>query len=177
MATIYTRGGDDGTTSLAGGDRIAKDAPAIELLGALDEANSLIGLARVNVVGSDVDDALAFVQQRLLNCGAAVAGASGVGVAAEDVTALEAAIDRFASKAGGFAGFVLPGCDEASARLHVARTVIRRAERAAARANAAVPLPPNVLPFLNRAGDLLYVAARYAGAGNECRWDPDAPRP
>lgn len=177
MASIYTRDGDDGTTSLTGGARVLKDDPAIEFLGALDEANSLIGLARVDVVGSDVDDVLAFVQQRLLNCGAAVAGASGDLVAPEDVTALEAAIDRFTAKVGGFGGFVLPGCDEASARLHVARAAMRRAERAAVRAHGADPLPANVLPFLNRASDLLYVTARYSGAGNECRWDPDAPRP
>ena len=177
MASIYTRGGDDGTTSLAGGARVRKDDPAIELLGALDEANSLIGLARVGVVGSDIDDVLGFVQQRLLNIGAAVAGGTGVLVSAEDVTALEAAIDRFTTKMGGFEGFVLPGCDEASARLHVARAVLRRAERAAVRARQEDLVPANVLPFLNRASDLLYVTARQAGAGNDCRWDPDAPRP
>lgn len=177
MASIYTRDGDDGTTSLAGGARVRKDDPGVELLGALDEANSLIGLARLDVVDSDVDDVLGFIQQRLLNCGAEVAGASGVGVAAEDVTALEAAIDRFTAKVGGFGSFVLPGCDQASARLHVARAVMRRAERAAVRACEVAPLPANVLPFLNRASDLLYVTARHAGAGNECRWDPDAPRP
>ncbi len=174
MADIYTRTGDDGTTFLPGAGRVAKDDPRIELLGALDEANSLVGLARVDIVGSDVDDVLAFVQQRLLNCGAVVAGSSAAPVSAEDVTALEAAIDRFTAKTGGFEGFVLPGCDEGSARLHVARAVMRRAERAAVRAG---DIDAQVLAFLNRASDLLYATARYSGAGNECRRDPAAPRP
>lgn len=173
MASIYTRRGDDGTTSVTGGDRVRKDDPRIELLGALDEANALIGLARVDVVDSDVEDVLEFVQHRLLNCGAMAAGSMGAPLSADDVTALEQAIDRFTSKVGGFEGFVLPGCDEASARLHVARTTMRRAERAAVGAGA----DPLVLAFLNRSSDLLYATARYTGAGNECRWDPKLPRP
>jgi cob(I)alamin adenosyltransferase len=174
MSSIYTRSGDDGTTSLVGAERLRKDDPRIELLGSLDEANSLIGLARVDIVGSDVDDVLGFVQNRLLNCGAIVAGSSSATVSAEDVTALEAAIDRFTAKAGGFEGFVIPGCDEGSARLHVARAAMRRAERSAVHAG---DVDPQVLAFLNRASDLLYVTARYTGAGNECRWDPEMPRP
>jgi cob(I)alamin adenosyltransferase len=174
MAHIYTRAGDDGSTSLLGTERIAKDDPRIELLGALDEANSLIGLARADVIGSDVDRVLEFVQQRLVNCGAIVAGSKKATITSEDVSSLEAAIDRFEAQAGAFAGFVLPGCDRTSAPLHVARAVTRRAERAAVRAGG---LRPEVLAFLNRASDLLYVAARYTGAGGECRWDPEAPRP
>lgn len=173
MASIYTRRGDDGTTSLAGGERTRKDDPRIELLGALDEANSLIGLARVDVVDSDVDDVLEFVQHRLLNCGAVCAGSTAAPLSEDDIAALEHAIDRFTAKAGGFEGFVLPGCDEASARLHVARAVMRRTERAAVTANA----DQLVLTFLNRASDLIYVTARYSGAGNECRWDPELKRP
>jgi len=173
MTSLYSRTGDDGTTSLSGGGRVGKDDPRIELLGALDEANSLVGLARVDVVDSDVDDVLEFVQHRLLNCGAVVAGSSSAPVSPEDAAALESAIDRFSAKVGGFSGFVLPGCDEASARLHVARAVMRRAERAAVRASADAA----VLAFLNRASDLLYAVARYTGSGNECRWKADLPRP
>jgi cob(I)alamin adenosyltransferase len=95
----------------------------------------------------------------------------------EDVAALESAIDRFTDRLGGFRGFMLPGCDETSARLHVARTVVRRAERAAARLDSREPVDPQVLAFLNRASDLLYAAARFSGAGNECPWRPDAERP
>lgn len=178
---IYTRHGDDGTTSLADGTRVRKDDDAIEFFGTLDEANSHIGLARVHVVDSDLDAVLAFVQHRLFNCAACAATAQptqGVPkVDAADVAALEAAIDRYVEHNKGLAGFMLPGCDEASARLHVARTVLRRAERRAVTLAAGAPVPPEVLAFLNRAGDLLYVAARYVGAGGECPWQPDAPRP
>jgi cob(I)alamin adenosyltransferase len=177
MTRIYTRTGDDGNTSLVQGGRLRKDDPRVELLGSLDEANALIGLARADVVDSNADAILGFLQQRLLNVGALVAGADGVGVDADDVTALEAAIDRLSAKTGGFSGFVLPGGDEASARLQVARAVVRRAERAAVGVSSATPLPAPVLAFLNRAGDLLYAAARYVASGNESHWDPQAPRP
>jgi cob(I)alamin adenosyltransferase len=179
---IYTRSGDDGTTSLPDGTRARKSDPRIELFGALDEANCLIGLARVNVVDSDVDTVLEFLQHRLFNCAACVTsgGKPSAGmpsVTPEDISALESAIDRFTERIGGFRGFMLPGCDETSARLHVARAVLRRAERAAAALADAEPVEPNVLAFLNRASDLLYAAARFSGAGNECAWRPEAHRP
>jgi ATP:cob(I)alamin adenosyltransferase len=92
---IYTRTGDDGTTSLPGGARVPKTDPLIEAFGALDEANSHIGLARLDVADSELDRVLGFVQQRLFNCAAALGGAT-VGVDPEDVMALERSIDRFA---------------------------------------------------------------------------------
>jgi cob(I)alamin adenosyltransferase len=181
MAKIYTRAGDGGQTSLPNGTKVRKDDPRIDLFGTLDEANCLIGLARVNVVDSNVDAVLEFLQHRLFNCSACLSTgqqpAAMPAITPEDVAALESAIDRFTERVGGFHGFTLPGCDETSARLHVARTVVRRAERAAARLAAAEPVDANVLAFLNRAGDLLYAAARFSGAGNECAWRPDAARP
>lgn len=181
MPGIYTRGGDGGTTSLVGGDRVPKSDPRIELLGTLDEVNCLIGLARVNVVESDLDRVLEFLQQRLFNCSACLAAkqpaASMPSVDAEDVAALESAIDRYSERVGAFTGFTLPGCDETSARLHVARAVMRRAERAAVRLHADEPLQPELLAFINRASDLLYAAARLVGGGNECAWHADAERP
>ena len=181
MAKIYTRSGDGGNTSLPDGTRVGKDDPRIDLFGTLDEANCLVGLARVNVVDSNVDAVLEFIQHRLFNCSACLTTGQQPGnmpaITAEDVAALESAIDRFTDRLGGFHGFVLPGCDETSARLHVARTVVRRAERAAARLAVSEPIDPQVLAFLNRASDLLYAAARFSGAGNECAWRPDAERP
>lgn len=181
MVKIYTRSGDEGTTSLPDGTRVRKDDVRIELFGALDEANCLIGLARVNVVDSSVDAVLEFLQHRLFNCSSCLAMGKPAGnmplVTAEDVAALESAIDSFTERMGGFRGFMLPGCDETSARLHVARAVLRRAERIAIRAAADTPVDATVLAFLNRASDLLYAAARFSGAGNECAWRPDAARP
>jgi cob(I)alamin adenosyltransferase len=181
MANIYTRTGDAGATSLPDGTRVRKDDPRIELFGALDEANCLIGLARVDIIDSDVDKLLEFLQHRLFNCSACLAlgqpSAAMPSVSQDDVDALEQAIDRFTERVGGFHGFTLPGCDETSARLHVARAVVRRAERVAAAIAAEDPSQAIVLAFLNRASDMLYAAARFAGAGNECAWQPDAVRP
>lgn len=181
MVKVYTRTGDEGVTSLADGTRVPKDDSRIEMFGAIDEANCLIGLARVNVVDSDIDHVLEFVQHRLFNCSACLSTAQPTTemprVTPEDTAALEAAIDRYTDRMGGFRGFMLPGCDETSARLHVARAVMRRAERAAAHLAGTENIDGDVLAFLNRASDLLYTAARFVGAGNECVWKPEAERP
>jgi len=181
MSDIYTRTGDTGSTSIVGGGRVLKSDPHIEFYGALDEANCLIGFARSHVLDSGLDSALEFLQHRLFNCGACALGpkpAPGAPrVDAADTAALEAAIDHYSDRVGGFEGFVLPGCDEASARLHLARTAVRRAEREAVRVSASEPVDPEALAFLNRTSDLLYVAARWIGAGSECAWRPDVEPP
>jgi len=181
MSDIYTRTGDTGSTSIVGGGRVLKSDPHVEFYGALDEANCLIGFARSHVLDSGLDSALEFLQHRLFNCAACALGpkppSGSPQVDAADVAALEATIDHYGRRTGGFTGFVLPGCDEASARLHVARAAVRRAEREAVALNASDPVDPEVLAFLNRASDLLYVAARWVGAGSECPWHPDLQRP
>lgn len=181
MAGIYTRRGDDGTTSLGDGTRVPKSDDRLEVLGTLDEANCLIGLARMNVVESDLDRVLEFVQHRLFNCSAQLAskkpGPDMPTVADEDVKALEAAIDRYTARTGGFGGFTLPAGDETSARLNVARTVLRRAERAMVRLSQHSPVTPHVLSFVNRSSDLLYAAALLVGDGNLTMWRADAERP
>lgn len=181
MPGIYTRGGDDGSTSLADGSRVSKSDDRIDVLGTLDEANCLIGLARVNVVESDLDRLLEYLQQRLFNCSAALAVTvpreGTPTVTAEDVTALEVAIDRYSSRVGAFKGFTLPGGDETATRLSVARTVLRRAERALVRLAQNAPLPDNVLAFVNRGSDLLYAAELLVGNGNLTMWRAEAERP
>jgi cob(I)alamin adenosyltransferase len=181
MPDIYTRTGDDGSTSIVGGKRVLKSDPHVEFYGALDEANCLIGFARSHVLDSGLDTALEFLQHRLFNCAACALGpkppSGSPQVDAADVAALEATIDHYSRRTGGFAGFVLPGCDEASARLHVARAAVRRAERKAVALSESDPVDAEVLAFLNRASDLLYVAARWVGAGSECAWHPDLERP
>jgi cob(I)alamin adenosyltransferase len=181
MADIYTRSGDDGSTSIVGGARVSKSDLRIAFYGALDEANCAVGFARVRILDSGLDSALEFLQHRLFNCAAcALSGKpapDGPRVDAADVAVLENTIDHYAARTGGFDGFKLPGCDEASARLHLARTAVRRAEREAVRVSASEPVDPQVVAFLNRASDLLYVAARWMGAGSECTWRPDAARP
>lgn len=180
MSDIYTRTGDDGSTSIVGGERVPKSDLRVAFYGALDEANCAIGFARAAGLESGVDSAMEFLQHRLFNCAACALGTPPAGTArvqAADVGALEAAIDRYSKAVGGFAGFMLPGCDEASARLHLARTALRRAERAAVAVGGSEPVDPLVLAFLNRAGDLLYAAARWLCAGRERAWNADVDRP
>jgi cob(I)alamin adenosyltransferase len=180
---IYSRGGDAGETSLADGSRVRKDSPRVEACGSLDEAASAIGLARAVVGDPTTSDLLAFAQQRLLNAAALVATPPDaitdetVRVKGEDTVVLERAIDRLDS---GATGFVLPSGGEVSARLHLARTVVRRAERRVCAVDE--PLALETRMFLNRLSDLLYVLARRSNATSataEERWNPraDAPEP
>jgi cob(I)alamin adenosyltransferase len=182
MASIYTRKGDDGTTSLPDGTRVSKDDLRVEAYGALDEANCRIGMARPALVDNDMEAILTFIQQRLFNCAASLSWKGGQGsvtpkVTAEDVAALEKAIDLYSDRMPHSEGFVLPGADEASARLHVARASMRRAERTLVKLRSVQEVDPQVLAFVNRASDLLFVAARNASFGGTLLWDPDAPPP
>lgn len=177
--SIYTRAGDSGQTRLADGTPIAKTSLRVRAYGTVDEANCFVGFARCAVADSSVDDVLRFAQQRLLNCSAAlaspVAGSEPL-VAKEDVAALEAAIDDIEARVGGFSGFVLPSGCEAAARLHLARTVVRRAEREviAFGEEPGGAVDANVLAFVNRLSDLLFAAARaesLATGAPEEPWD------
>lgn len=184
--SIYTRRGDHGETSLADGTRVRKDAARVEAYGAVDEANSLVGLARASASDPLLDSILYFAQQRLFNCAAVLATpgdprtTATPRVAPADVAFLEAAVDRFESRSGPFVGFILEGGSEVSSRLHVARAALRRAERRTITLAAHEPVDDEVLAFLNRLSDTLFAAARYAnaiaGAPDEA-WDPVAPAP
>lgn len=179
---IYTRTGDKGQTSLADGTRVPKDAPRVDAYGEVDEANSWVGAARAQISDPLLDRQLEFVQHRLYNCSSNLATPPGADVepptvSEEDATHLERAIDRFEQTTGPLSSFVLPGgCPEAGL-LHVARTVVRRAER---RLIALEEVDPLVLRFINRASDFLFAAARYANAvcgARDVQWDKDLPRP
>lgn len=174
--SIYTRQGDDGRAD-RGGERTAKSDPFFEAIGTVDELNAQIGLCRAAVepLGpeSPIGTALGAAQGELLTVGALLAVGAGMVSGGRDAEArLEAAaegieqrIDDGEERLRAMTSFVLPGGCEASARLHVARTVCRRAERrvvAARQAGAAVPEP--VLRYLNRLGDLLFTLAREANA-------------
>ncbi|MDH4139548.1 MAG: cob(I)yrinic acid a,c-diamide adenosyltransferase [Coriobacteriia bacterium] len=183
---IYTRDGDDGQTSLADGTRVPKDSLRVEAYGTLDEANAAIGLVRSSlqlVVDEEavLDRMLEFVQQRLMSCASRVATPEEAvteatpRVTQPDIDYLERSIDQLASTVDAIDHFVLPtGCEEA-ARLHVARTVTRRAERKLVQLSQLKPVDPTVLKFVNRLSDLLFVAARYANAvygASDVYWNP-----
>ena len=180
---IYTGGGDAGETHLVDGSRTSKASARVEAYGTIDEAGAAIGFARQAVADEALDATLRFAQQRLFNCASALADpadAQQAPVVSTDVTFLEAAIDRFSETPGGWRGFILASGGEASSRLHVARTVVRRAERRVVALVTETPGDSELLAFLNRLSDLLFVAARDSAAAagaQEEQWDRDAEPP
>ena len=184
LTRIYTRTGDGGETSLGDGSRVKKSASRLAAYGTVDEANAAIGLARVSARGK-VDAALARIQNDLFDLGAdlsvpetskRVEGA--LRVPATQVTRLEREIDALNACLKPLDSFVLPGGSPCGAHLHFARTVVRRAERLVAELAAAEPINPEVLRYLNRLSDLLFVLSRHANDQDvgEKQWRPGANR-
>jgi cob(I)alamin adenosyltransferase len=176
---IYTKTGDDGTTGLFGGARIAKDDPRVEAYGSVDELNSIVGLARAAKAPPAIDALLASIQEELFVVGAELATVAGkeekLGmklVGEEDAGRLERAIDVFEAGLPPLKSFVLPGGSPAGAALHQARTVCRRAERAVLLASRHTKVREQILVYLNRLSDFLFVAARQA---NQDAGVPDVP--
>jgi cob(I)alamin adenosyltransferase len=176
---IYTKTGDDGTTGLFGGARIGKDDPRVEAYGAVDELNSVVGLARAAGAPVSIDALLAGIQEELFVVGAELATVAGKEeklsmklVGATESGRLESAIDAFEAGLPPLRSFVLPGGSPAGAALHQARTVCRRAERAVLRASRTTAVRGDVLVYLNRLSDFLFVAARQA---NQDAGVPDVP--
>jgi len=179
---IYTRTGDDGTTGLVDGSRRAKHDARMEAIGALDEANSAIGLA---VAAPDIGEhagALARIQNDLFDMGADLA-TPGEDFAPSDmvlrvvpaqVAWLETAIDALNAGVAPLTSFVLPGGCEAAARIHVARATVRRAERAVCALAASEAVNPAALGYVNRLSDYLFVLARAVNAAQtgDVLWVP-----
>ncbi len=178
LTRIYTRGGDAGETSLGDGTRVPKLDCRIAAFGTVDELNSLIGVALAGEVSAEIRPVLKRVQNELFDVGADVSVPFGVGdgrlrVSQEQIDALEADCDRFNAELPELKSFVLPGGSEAAARIHVARAVCRRAERAVLDAAEQVELNPLVPIYLNRLSDLLFILARTANLGGpEPLWKP-----
>lgn len=182
---IYTRTGDDGTTGLVDGSRLPKHHARMEAIGAIDEANSAIGLAAVALSGDPMADTLVRVQNDLFDLGADLATPLGEGedfapsemvlrMVKSQTAWLESAIDEATAKLEPLTSFILPGGSEAAARLHVARASARRAERSVVAMAAEVPVNPAASAYINRLSDLLFVLARLANDGgrNDVLWVP-----
>jgi cob(I)alamin adenosyltransferase len=178
LTRIYTRGGDRGETSLGDGSRVPKLDCRIGAFGAVDELNSLLGVVLAGDVPREIRDVLERVQNELFDVGADVSVPFGVGdgrlrVSQAQIDRLEADCDRFNAALPELKSFVLPGGTEAAARIHVARAVCRRAERAVLDAAEQVELNPLVPVYLNRLSDLLFILARTANLGStEPLWKP-----
>jgi cob(I)alamin adenosyltransferase len=166
---IYTKTGDKGETSLYKGGRVPKDAPRLEAYGTLDELNAHLGLARALApAGTDLGDAdaqLRRIQRDLFCLGAQLATLGDEPpawrITAEDVTALERAIDAMEAELPPLTTFILPGGHPMGAALHVARTVARRAERLVVGVAREDALDPLIVTYVNRLSDHLFVLARF----------------
>ncbi|MBA2361170.1 MAG: cob(I)yrinic acid a,c-diamide adenosyltransferase [Actinobacteria bacterium] len=181
LTRIYTRGGDGGETSLGDGSRVSKLDCRIAAFGAVDELNSLLGLALVADLPGEMKPVLERVQNELFDVGADISVPFGVAdrlrVGQSQIDALEADCDRFNAELAELKSFVLPGGSEGAARLHVARAVCRRAELAVLEGSEQVEINPLVLVYLNRLSDLLFILARAANAGGrEPLWKPGSSR-
>jgi cob(I)alamin adenosyltransferase len=177
---IYTRTGDDGTSGLVDGSRVSKSGPRMAAIGEVDEANAAIGMAIAELIPGDLTEHLLGIQNDLFDLGADLAtpGEVGLRIVASQVERLEQAIDVMNAELEPLQSFILPGGSLAVAALHLARTVVRRAERAAVTLNESEPLNPQLLAYLNRLSDLLFVTARYVAAkeGGDILWRPGATR-
>jgi cob(I)alamin adenosyltransferase len=183
LTRIYTRTGDTGETSLGDGTRASKLDPRVAAFGAVDELNSLIGLALAETRDAGQLATLERIQNELFDLGADLSVPFEKGdrlrVEQSAVDALEADCDRFNAGLEPLKSFVLPGGVEVAARLHVARSVCRRAEREALAAAGQVDINPLALVYLNRLSDLLFILARAANASQdriEPLWKPGGDR-
>ena len=183
LTKIYTRGGDAGETSLGDGSRVSKLDCRIGAFGTVDELNAAIGVVLAGEVPAELRAPLERVQNELFDVGADLSVPWGVTdrlrVEQGMIDELERFCDRFNADLPELRSFVLPGGSEAAARLHVARTLCRRAERDALEASRELELNPLVLRYLNRHSDLLFILARTANAiagRDEPLWKPGSSR-
>lgn len=181
---IYTRTGDSGSTSLVGGKRVRKNDVRIEAYGTVDELNSNIGLLTASEgLEPEIRSTLIFIQNKLFNIGAYLATDNPenaitecVGLGHEAISRLEHEIDVLDSEVPPMTNFVLPGGSRRSAVAHVCRTVCRRCERRLITLSDETYVDPNVIRFINRLGDYLFVFARFNNISqqiDEIFWDKD----
>ena len=180
---IYTRTGDDGSSGLVDGSRASKAGLRLTAIGEVDEANSFIGVAIAALDEHEiVAERLRLVQNEMFDLGADLATPDGIAgalrITAGQVTRIEDGIDVMNADLAPLTSFILPGGSVAVAALHVARAVVRRAERAAVALAAGEAVNPHAIAYLNRLSDHLFVAARLVAAaeGGDVLWQPGATR-
>lgn len=175
LSKIYTRTGDDGSTGLGDGSRTSKDSARVEAYGTVDEANSAIGLVLTHeTVPENIRSLLTEVQHDLFELGGELCIPGHSAVTQEFVERIEADLDALNANLPRLKEFILPGGGNGSAACHVARTIVRRAERRTQTLAATEVVRPEVIRYLNRLSDLLFVVARVLArldAGEELLWD------
>ena len=190
LTKIYTRGGDQGETSLGDGSRVAKHDARVEAYGTVDEANAVIGLVRVEIARAgadekDLDAALSRIQNDLFDLGADLCtpedgrrAEGALRIAASQVEWLETEIDKINERLAPLSSFILPGGSPVAAQLHLARTVARRAERCVTELARSETVNTEAVKYLNRLSDLLFVMSRAAhnDGADDVLWVPGANR-
>ena len=176
LSKIYTKTGDDGTTGLGDGSRVAKDSARVIAYGTVDEANSCIGLLLAGNMPDDVRELLVRIQHQLFDLGGELCIPGHAAIFDADVEALEARLDQYNDDLPALKDFILPGGGEAAARCHIARTVVRRAERDTVTLSRHDAVRPQAIRYLNRLSDLLFVLARVLARSSghgEVLWNHD----
>ena len=175
LSKIYTRTGDDGTTGLGDGSRIDKDSARVEAFGTVDEANSAIGIVlAAQSVPDEIRRCLTVVQHDLFDLGGELCIPGHKAIEIDFIDRLEVELDQFNADLPPLKDFILPGGGEAAAACHLARTIVRRAERRVMSLRRNEDVRQEVLQYLNRLSDLLFVIARVlsrAESGQEVIWD------
>ncbi|HYE49730.1 MAG TPA: cob(I)yrinic acid a,c-diamide adenosyltransferase [Azospirillaceae bacterium] len=185
LTRIYTRGGDKGQTSLGDGSRVDKHALRVEAYGTVDEANAVIGMARLHTAGTEADAMLSRIQNDLFDLGADLCTPEQenpkyppLRIVDAQVERLEREIDAMNAELSPLKSFILPGGSPAAAHLHLARTVVRRAERMMTALAAVEPVGGAAIRYANRLSDHLFVLARHVNdrGGADVLWVPGANR-
>lgn len=177
MTRIYTRSGDAGESGLANGKRINKTDLLFEAMGDLDELNAQIGLIRALTEAQTnnpiIDSQLSKVQHKLFDVGAQVAQYKDNNIKSADIESLEQWIDAWQDQLEPLKQFILPAGSQAGSAAHLARSICRRAERKTWQAAAQHSIEPEVMMFINRLSDYLFVLARVLNGGDEVFWQPE----
>ena len=180
LSRIYTRTGDDGSTGLGDGTRVGKDSARVTAYGTVDEANCAIGLLLAASVPEPIRDLLTTVQHQLFDLGGELCIPGHAAINDADVDALEAALDAHNADLPPLREFILPGGGDAAARCHLARTIVRRAERETVSLTRVEDVRPQVVRYLNRLSDLLFVLSRVlsrADGHGEVIWKHERRKP
>ena len=175
LSKIYTRTGDDGTTGLGDGSRVAKDSPRVEAYGTVDELNSIIGMVLAYDLPEAVRECLVEVQHDLFDLGGEFSVPGYQAIQESYVTRLETSLDGFNAELPSLKEFILPAGGLATSTAHLARTVCRRAERRTITLSRQETINPAAITYLNRLSDLLFVIARVLARfehGTEVLWQP-----
>ena len=160
LSKIYTRTGDDGSTGLGDGTRVAKDSARVTAYGTVDEANSAIGIVLACEIPDDIRQVLVSVQHQLFDLGGELCIPGHAAIHDADIDRLEAHLDGFNADLPPLKDFILPGGGLPAAHCHLARTICRRAEREAVTLSRHETVRPEAIRYLNRLSDLLFVLAR-----------------